>query len=1362
MLCKMAPSDSGPKVKPPSRLGFLAAAAVLAGARGVDGAATFLNATHVATNTPGGTYTAELGLDALLATDYATSPIGRLTYPLAQETRALYPTVTVLVPPDGVVPLCGASTALTDTSCAWPGVPYVGAGANNFTVHAANASFLVQNFRVENITTTSVTCRWDGGTADATIDVSVTMSGVPFNSTGAVPSLAGTVDVGNLSPFMTYTLVPVQRFPTSFLRLPSVEVATQSLASFGAIRPEHVQVDSKLQRALVFFVALPTLPIELASFPWEVDFRIVETGLPPHNVPPFNVVSVTDPAVGLTFAMVLLRPFTMYSMRVRYLAASGAVSDWSDYVNDTTLPGPQAAPQVSQAQSPNSTHIRISWELSHVDGVIVQTKIFLFNKDLVIQKVETCDPPCRTFDLLEFVPFVSVRVDNVVGNGTASFPLQLTANPLPQQSGDDSDDATTVGALVTVVVVSVILMVVVIYIVRARHETRRKAMLPADYRGIIARLERAAKAAGHAVEFRREEDGTLRRKSIGASLKGSEGDDEDGTTGERGIRHFDMPPELNRKDVVLERCIGSGQFGEVHVGQLTTYIGRVRGSVAVAVKMTLSEDDALPLLEEGVVTWLFIHPNVVQMHGAVTSGLPKLLVLEYCGNGSLIEWLQAAEAVRETGELLLIMHGISAGMKYLASRRFVHRDLAARNILLGDDMTPKIADFGLSRCFDTSEYYRVATDRMLPVRWTDPYAVETDVFSEMTDVWSFGVLGIELFTKGARPYGAWSNLLVLDSTRNGFRLHKPPEMPNELYDHIVFPCWASSETPEIAIPANMLGSTITTDEPKVHSYKHRPSFEELHQRLGVLCVEYQQRAQFADSGAADVPREEVPRRPDSMAGVPANTSSVNDGIGTETEGEMQVLYDLRHRTKLGALTEKSRSSPSSTSAGTAESTTQRHGQWATISPTLPDGGSQVEYRIHSSVSSATGGSSATHPEGREWQERVDPFTPVPPSPLLAYGSDAVVSTPTGAGGSRPASASSTGGFSSPYAHTQLQPNSGAVGGDSGASGPDVGGAGPHAPYAHTNLAAARSGSSPGLSDRSAGSSEGASPAPSPYAHTSLGVGRRQLGTGGGVSSPLAVASPRSSVETGLSLSSSPVDKQQESGGAGRPASAGTGVQPYDTARFSSGADAGRTAASTQALLTAPLTPGHRLPSTDSTTSLPSTDGTVTPTAATSMSLPPSSTGHTPAATGGGPTSDLPAAVEEGGEAEAEAGGFEAEGTRSGLTRGTVVVDAGAHRQPRQPLVRGGLSRAAGTTPPGGSGGGISRAPPSAGSFLDSAIVSDDAASSIALNTTSLYALTSVAGDGARKAAGGQRQAEGASESESETPAGRGRRTSTLV
>lgn len=61
----------------------------------------------------------------------------------------------MLVPSSGVVPLCAASTALTDTSCVWPDVPYVGAGNASFAAEAADAAaFLVQNFAVVNITAT--------------------------------------------------------------------------------------------------------------------------------------------------------------------------------------------------------------------------------------------------------------------------------------------------------------------------------------------------------------------------------------------------------------------------------------------------------------------------------------------------------------------------------------------------------------------------------------------------------------------------------------------------------------------------------------------------------------------------------------------------------------------------------------------------------------------------------------------------------------------------------------------------------------------------------------------------------------------------------------------------------------------------------------------------------------------------------------------------------------------------------------------------------------------------------------------------------------------------------------------------------
>jgi AXL receptor tyrosine kinase len=65
---------------------------------------------------------------------------------------------------------------------------------------------------------------------------------------------------------------------------------------------------------------------------------------------------------------------------------------------------------------------------------------------------------------------------------------------------------------------------------------------------------------------------------------------------------------------------------------------------------------------------------------------------------------------------LAFVFQITHGSRYLASKRLVHRDLAARNVLLDGDMSPKVSDFGLSRCFDTTEYYRVTKETLVPIR----------------------------------------------------------------------------------------------------------------------------------------------------------------------------------------------------------------------------------------------------------------------------------------------------------------------------------------------------------------------------------------------------------------------------------------------------------------------------------------------------------------------------------------------------------------------------------------------------------------------------------------------------------------------
>ena len=102
------------------------------------------------------------------------------------------------------------------------------------------------------------------------------------------------------------------------------------------------------------------------------------------------------------------------------------------------------------------------------------------------------------------------------------------------------------------------------------------------------------------------------------------------------------------------------------------------------------------------LTWTFVHENVVQMHGVVTSGQPKLIVLELCTNGSLLDHVRKAAQPEHSsvGHLLNILHGTAAGVEYLTSRRCAHRDLAARNVLLADNFAPKICDFGLMRAFE--------------------------------------------------------------------------------------------------------------------------------------------------------------------------------------------------------------------------------------------------------------------------------------------------------------------------------------------------------------------------------------------------------------------------------------------------------------------------------------------------------------------------------------------------------------------------------------------------------------------------------------------------------------------------------------
>jgi fyn-related kinase len=131
----------------------------------------------------------------------------------------------------------------------------------------------------------------------------------------------------------------------------------------------------------------------------------------------------------------------------------------------------------------------------------------------------------------------------------------------------------------------------------------------------------------------------------------------------------------------------------------------------------------------------------------------------------------------------------ASGMAYLEIQNYIHRDLAARNILVGDNFSCKVADFGLARVIqDSQEIYQAKEGAKFPIKWTAPEAALYNKFTIKSDVWSFGILLTELVTYGRIPYPGMNNAEVLAQVDRGFRMPKPPNCPELLYE-VMLHCW---------------------------------------------------------------------------------------------------------------------------------------------------------------------------------------------------------------------------------------------------------------------------------------------------------------------------------------------------------------------------------------------------------------------------------------------------------------------------------------------------------------------------------------------------------------------------------------------
>lgn len=230
--------------------------------------------------------------------------------------------------------------------------------------------------------------------------------------------------------------------------------------------------------------------------------------------------------------------------------------------------------------------------------------------------------------------------------------------------------------------------------------------------------------------------------------------------------------------VSMGKQIGIGSYGVVSAGKwknLDVAVKRV-------VNQGIGEESLLEVRREASIMAGLEHPNIVVFIGACFEPPNICILTSLEKRGSLQHVLSSGDKL-EWNTRKKILSGVCSGLSYLHQNNFVHRDIKSANVLIGEDWTAKICDFGFGRLREDNT---TMTCCGTPV-YTAPEVLRGEKYNEKCDIFSLGILIWETLTR-KKPFEGMNVITITQATLDGKRPTIPLDVPRDL-KKVIKKCW---------------------------------------------------------------------------------------------------------------------------------------------------------------------------------------------------------------------------------------------------------------------------------------------------------------------------------------------------------------------------------------------------------------------------------------------------------------------------------------------------------------------------------------------------------------------------------------------